>query len=106
MTAKSANHDLNFVPRIFLLGLPKTGKTVLSGMIQKSLRTVRIAISDVLKSCLERPEGKVAKAACEELRNGRTPSDEIILELLSKRLQELDCVQNGYVLDGFPTSIK
>jgi hypothetical protein len=27
--------DLQFVPRIFVLGLPKTGKTTLADMIQK-----------------------------------------------------------------------
>lgn len=86
LTNESAPHDLNFVPKIFVCGLPKTGKTTLAEMIAKCLNVVRINISDVLKSVLTRAEGKVAKQAVQELRNGRIPSDEICLELLSRRL--------------------
>jgi hypothetical protein len=47
---------------------------------------VKVSVSDVLKLALERPEGLVAREANEELRNGRIPRDEIILELLTRRL--------------------
>jgi len=68
------------------MGLPKTGKTTLAEMIEKCLNVVRVSISDVLKQVLNRCEGKIAKEAVNELRNGRIPSDEICLELLSRRL--------------------
>lgn len=62
---RSVNHDLNFVPKVFVVGLPKTGKTVLSKMIEESLKIVRVNMSDVLKAVLLRPEGKIAREACD-----------------------------------------
>jgi len=50
------------------------------------MKVVRISIADVLRDVLLRPEGTIAAKACEELRNGRIPSDEICLELLKRRL--------------------
>ena len=70
LTNESVNHDLNFVPKVFVVGLPKCGKTVLSGMIEKSLKVVKVSMTDVLKNALERPEGKIARIASNELRNG------------------------------------
>ncbi len=61
LTNKGVPHDLNFVPKIFIIGLPKTGKTTLAGMIAKCLNIVRINIADVLKQVLERSEGKISK---------------------------------------------
>ena len=61
---KAVNHDLNFVPKVFVIGLPKTGKTVLAEMIEKGLDIVKISMSDVLKAVLDRPEGLVAREAC------------------------------------------
>lgn len=51
------------MPKIFICGLPKTGKTTLADMIAKCLNVVKINISDVLKAVLERAEGKIAKEA-------------------------------------------
>jgi len=75
-------YDLDFIPRVFVIGLPKAGKTTLAEMIEKDLNVVRISISDVLATALERPEGLIAREANEELRNGRIPRDEVCLELL------------------------
>ena len=55
-------------------------------MIEKTMKVVRISITDVLRDVLLRPEGLVAAKACKELRNGRQPSDEICLDLLKRRL--------------------
>jgi len=75
-------------------------------MIERDLGVIRISLPDVLAMALERPEGTFEKETNEELRNGRIPRDEVCLALLEKRIQQADCIQNGYVLDGFPQNIK
>lgn len=65
--------------------------TTLAKLLEEKLKIVRVSIADVLKSVLARPEGKLAAEAKEELINGRIPRDEVCLELLNRRLQELDC---------------
>jgi len=60
--------------------------TTLAKLLEEKLKIVRVSISDVLKSVLERPEGQLACEAKEELINGRIPRDEVCLELLNRRL--------------------
>lgn len=55
--------DLKFVPKVFVIGLPKTGKTTLAKLIEKKLKVVRISIADVLKSVITRSEGKLTGEA-------------------------------------------
>jgi len=60
--------------------------TTLAKLLEKKLKLVRINISDVLKSVLTRSEGVLAREARKCLINGSTPSDEVCLELLNRRL--------------------
>jgi adenylate kinase family enzyme len=62
-----------------VIGLPKTGKTTLCKKIEEHLKVVRVSMADVLKESLDRPEGKIASEACETLRSGKIPSDEVCL---------------------------
>jgi adenylate kinase family enzyme len=56
-------HDLDFIPKVFIIGLPKAGKTTLAEMIGRDLGVVKISIADVLATALERPEGLIAREA-------------------------------------------
>jgi len=52
LTNSSHPHDLDFIPRVFVIGLPKAGKTTLAEMIEKDLNVIKISISDVLATAL------------------------------------------------------
>jgi len=79
LTNTAFPHDLYFVPRIFVIGLPKTGKTTLCNKIQEHLNVVRVSMADVLKESLDRPEGLIAREASDTLRSGKMPSDMVCL---------------------------
>ncbi len=75
------------MPKIFIIGKPKTGKTTLADMLASGLDVVKINIADVLKGFLERPEGLISGEAAKQLRFGNVPREEVCLELLRRRLQ-------------------
>ena len=101
-----APKDLKLMPKIFIIGKPKTGKTTLADMLASGLDVVKIDIAEVLRSFLERPEGLISQEAATQLRLGNVPREEVCLELLRRRLQQRDCQTRGYVLDGFPKTIR
>jgi len=38
------------------------------------------------------------------MKSGEMIPDEIIIEVLAKRLRQVDCLINGWVIDGFPST--
>ncbi len=89
--------------RIVLLGAPGSGKGTQGDMITKKYGFPRISTGDLLREevAAGTPLGDIAKRAMER---GELVKDELVLEMVEKRIQQDDC-QDGYVLDGFPRNI-
>ncbi|CAM9555292.1 unnamed protein product, partial [Hapterophycus canaliculatus] len=49
-------------------------------------------------------ETELGKVANEYMSRGEMLPSEVVLSLIKKRLAQRDCVQNGWILDGFPRS--
>ena len=89
--------------KLILLGAPGAGKGTYAGIIKKSLDIPTISTGNILRAAVknETPIGLRAKECMDA---GKLVSDEIIIEILSERLQEADCAK-GYILDGVPRTI-
>lgn len=89
--------------RILLLGPPGAGKGTQAHYLMKKLGIPQISTGDMLRAAIEEasPLGKQVKSVMDA---GELVSDELIVELVKKRLTQPDC-QSGYLFDGFPRTI-
>ena len=83
-----------------LTGGPATGKGTRATILAKELGIPHIATGDMLREvALNNKEIR------EKLQRGELISDDIITNLLEKRIKEPDC-NNGFVLDGYPRTYR
>lgn len=90
--------------RLVLLGPPGAGKGTLANKLSDRFKAPHISTGSILRINIINgtPLGLRAK---EYMDRGELISDEIALEIVKSRLEEDDC-KNGYLLDGFPRTIK
>lgn len=89
--------------RLILLGAPGAGKGTQAAFICKRFGIPQISTGDMLRAAVKAgtPLGLEAKQVME---SGGLVSDEIIIGLVTERLQQPDCAK-GYLFDGFPRTI-
>ena len=90
--------------RQIYLGAPGTGKGTQASVLAEKYNIPQISTGDILrKAVADGTElGKKAKAIMD---TGGLVSDDIIIGLIDERLAQDDC-KDGYILDGFPRTIK
>lgn len=90
--------------RLIILGAPGSGKGSQCKWITKDYNVPHISTGDILrKNIAEGTElGKEAKSYMDK---GALVPDELVINLLKNRLEESDCKENGFLLDGFPRTI-
>jgi len=89
--------------RIILLGPPGSGKGTQAKLLSKKYSIPHIAMGDILREEVAKktPLGEKVNVY---MSKGELVPDEIVIEVLKKRLQEADCV-DGFILDGFPRTL-
>lgn len=90
--------------RLIILGAPGSGKGSQCKWITRDYNVPHISTGDILrKNIAEGTElGKEAKSYMDK---GALVPDELVINLLKNRLEEADCKENGFLLDGFPRTI-
>ncbi|MBN1562132.1 adenylate kinase [candidate division KSB1 bacterium] len=90
--------------RLIFLGAPGTGKGTQASVLAEKYHIPQISTGDILrKAVADGTElGVKAKTIME---SGGLVSDDIIIGLIDQRLAQDDC-KAGYILDGFPRTIK
>lgn len=90
--------------RIILLGPPGSGKGTQAQFIRDRYGILQISTGDILR---QKAEEQTASGL--ELKNlmalGNLIPDETIITIVKDRLQQKDC-EKGYLLDGFPRTLK
>ncbi|KAI5009722.1 probable adenylate kinase 6, chloroplastic [Hordeum vulgare subsp. vulgare] len=88
------------------LGCPGVGKGTYAGRLSRLLGVPHIATGDLVRHELA-SSGPLSKQLSEIVNHGKLVSDEIIINLLSKRLEEGEGKgELGFILDGFPRTIR
>ncbi len=89
--------------KLILLGAPGAGKGTQAEFISKKLGIPTISTGNMLRSAVKNgtPTGLKAK---EYMDAGKLVPDEVIIGIVTERLQEADCAK-GYILDGVPRTL-
>lgn len=90
--------------KIIFLGAPGAGKGTQAELVSKKLGIPTISTGVILREAIKNktPLGVSAQSYIEK---GQLVSDELVIDILKERLDKADC-KDGYILDGFPRTIK
>lgn len=89
--------------KLILLGPPGCGKGTQADILEEQRGIIQLSTGDMLRAAVAAGTevGKKAKAVMEA---GDLVSDEIVIGIISDRLDEPD-LKNGFTLDGFPRTV-
>ncbi|NRA47320.1 MAG: adenylate kinase [Oligoflexales bacterium] len=85
---------------IILLGPPASAQ---AKFLVKKLGVPSISTGDLLRAELS-SKSEISLKIKDTMSQGKLVADEIVIDLVKKRIAEKDC-QNGFILDGFPRTI-
>jgi adenylate kinase len=87
--------------KLIILGPPAGGKGTCCEVIKQQYNVVHLSTGDILRENIKNqtPLGLKVKPFMD---NGQLVPDELIIDLVTDRLQQQDCQTRGWLLDGFP----
>ncbi|XP_051123846.1 adenylate kinase, chloroplastic [Andrographis paniculata] len=90
--------------KVMISGAPASGKGTQCELITKKFDLVHVAAGDLLRAEIAAgtENGKRAK---EFMEKGQLVPDEIVVVMVKERLSMQDCLENGWLLDGYPRSV-
>jgi adenylate kinase len=89
--------------KIILLGMPGAGKGTQARFLIEKFGIPQISTGDMLRAAIKAgtPLGREAKKFMDR---GALVPDEIVIELVKRRVEQADCAR-GFIFDGFPRTI-
>ena len=88
---------------LIIIGAPGSGKGTQAEFIVRDFKVAHISTGNMLREAIKKgtEEGKQAEKL---ISAGKFVSDEMIFNMLNKRVKENDC-ENGFLLDGVPRNL-
>mmetsp|Transcript_65282 Transcript_65282/g.160759 ORF Transcript_65282/g.160759 Transcript_65282/m.160759 type:complete len:269 (-) Transcript_65282:245-1051(-) len=92
---------LSAAPKIIISGAPASGKGTQCEFIVEKFGVVHISTGDVLREQVKKGTelGKMAKGFMDK---GALVPDDVIIGIVKDKLDEPECKEKGWLLDGFP----
>jgi len=89
---------------MIFLGPPGIGKGTHAGLVSDRYEIPKISTGEIMRE--EVNEGtELGKEVQSYMDSGELVPDEVVIEIIKKRIHEDDC-KNGFILDGFPRTIR
>lgn len=90
--------------RLVLLGPPGAGKGTQARLLTAKFDAAHVSAGDLLRQAVADGSewGQTAKSI---MAQGALVPDGVVIEIIEKRLRQLDCA-GGYILDGFPRTLR
>jgi len=105
-TQKVANKYAKYWPRkiMILFGAPGAGKGTQAPKIYDEIGIPQLSTGDMLREVrtADTPLGRTVKSLMD---SGGLVTDEIVINIIKERITYEDC-NNGFILDGFPRTLK
>ena len=90
--------------KMILIGPPGAGKGTQATRLKDKHNVVHVSTGDLFRAHVK--DGtELGKKVEQFLKDGKLVPDEITIAMISERLDQPDC-KNGFILDGFPRSLK
>ena len=88
---------------LIFLGPPGAGKGTFSSILTEKLALTHISTGEIFRREIKN-ETELGKKAKRYIESGGLVPDEIVADIITKRLEEKDC-ESGFILDGFPRTL-
>jgi len=89
---------------IVIMGAPGAGKGTQSRLLSERFGYPQISTGDILRE-MAQAETSLGCQLKETLASGSLVSDQVLTQIILERTSKPDCI-NGYILDGFPRTLK
>jgi adenylate kinase len=90
--------------RLVLLGPPGAGKGTQAKLLTAKYDAAHVSAGDLLRQAVADGSelGQIARSI---MAQGALVPDEVVIEIIEKRLRQSDCA-GGFILDGFPRTLR
>ena len=87
------------------MGPPGVGKGTQADRMQQLLGVPHVSTGNILRAAIRENGSSLGDQARKFVESGRLVPDELMGDLIAKRLEERDAA-NGFILDGFPRTVE
>lgn len=87
--------------KLVISGAPASGKGTQSELLRAKYNLVHISTGDLLRNAV-RDRTPLGLKVMKYMNNAQLVPDAVITEVVCNRLRQRDCIERGWLLDGFP----